>query len=79
MMPKSFGAGNSCQYLSWSPSAAYVVGGEGEAGDVHQQCVIRQRGGVGPLRFDRFALLQIIAGDDEVGGLHVLGPRFGAP
>ena len=51
-----------------------VVGGEGEARDLHQQRVIRQRGRVGQLRFDHLALLQIVAGDDEVGGLHCFDP-----
>ena len=51
-----------------------VVGGEGKAGDLHQQGVIGQRGRIRQLRVDDFALLQIVAGDDEVGGVHVLDP-----
>ena len=54
-----------------------VVGGKGEAGDLHQQRFIGQRSGVRQLRVDDFALLQIVAGDDEVGGLDCSHPlRF---
>ena len=35
------------------------VGGEGEAGDLHQQRFIGKRSRVGRLRFDDFALLQV--------------------
>src|SRR5439155_2076881 len=51
-----------------------VVGGEGEARNLHQQRVIGQCGRVGQLRFDHLALLQIVAGDDEIGGWHCFDP-----
>ncbi len=47
-----------------------VVGGEGEARDFHQQGFLRQCGHVRQARVDHLALLQVVAGDDEVGGLH---------
>ena len=54
-----------------------VVGSEGEARDLHQQRLVGQRSRIGQLRLDHLALLQIVAGDDELGGLHGFDPlRF---
>jgi hypothetical protein len=53
-----------------------VVGGEREACDLHQQRLVRQRGRFGQWGFDYLALLQIVAGDDEIGGLHCFDPCF---
>jgi hypothetical protein len=41
---------------------------EGKARDLHQERLARQCGHVGQLRLDHLALLQIVAGDDEIGG-----------
>jgi hypothetical protein len=51
-----------------------VVGGESEAIDLHQQRVGGQAIGIGPLRLDRLVLLQVVAGNDEVDGLHMSDP-----
>src|SRR5437899_9701190 len=51
-----------------------VVGGEGEARDLHQQRLVRQRSRVGQSRLDYLALLQIVAGDDKIGGWHWFDP-----
>ncbi|MGY4254725.1 hypothetical protein ACVI1L_001793 [Bradyrhizobium sp. USDA 4516] len=53
-----------------------VVGGEGEAGHLHQQRIGRQRRGIGQLRLDHLALLQVVADDDEVGRVHGDDPSF---
>jgi hypothetical protein len=47
-----------------------VVGRQREACNLDQQRLVRQRGGIGQLCLDHLACLQIIAGDDEVGGFH---------
>jgi hypothetical protein len=74
--PKFSGAGNSCPVfqLIACNSVSDVVGGECEAVDFYQQRLVGQRRRVGQLRFDDLALLQIVASDDEVGGLHWLDP-----
>ncbi len=53
-----------------------VVGGESEAVDLDQQRLIGQGGGVRQFTLDEFALLQILACNDEVGGFHVFDPGF---
>ena len=47
-----------------------VVGREGEAVDFDQQRFIGKRICIRQLRFDEFAVPQIMAGNDEVGGIH---------
>ena len=45
-----------------------------EAIDFDQQGFVRQRGDIRQLHLDEFALLQIVAGHDEVGGFHGFDP-----
>ena len=47
---------------------------KGKAVDLDQQRLIRQCGGVRQLCLDEFALLQIMARNDEVGGFHFFDP-----
>ena len=51
-----------------------IVGGEGEAVDLDQQGFLGQVGDSRQRCFDEFALLQVVARNDEVGGFHFRVP-----
>ena len=53
-----------------------VVGGERKAIDPDQQRAVGQLGRIGQPRLDQLALLQIVACDDEIGGVHFLRSRL---
>ena len=55
-------------------SVSDVVGCEREAIDFDQQRFVGQHSSIGQLSLDEFALLQIVAGNDEVGGFHFFDP-----
>jgi hypothetical protein len=47
--------------------------------DLHQQRFGGQRIGIAQLRLDRFAFLQVVAGNHEVNGFHISIPAVVAP
>jgi hypothetical protein len=72
MLPKPSGAGKQLPVFQFvaKHGVSDVVGGEGEAIDLDQQRIVGQLSGVGDRGLDEFAVMKVIARDDEVGGVH---------
>jgi hypothetical protein len=56
-----------------------VVGGEGEAFDLHQHRLLGQVPAFRQDRLDEFALLEVVARNDELGGIHFRKSVFRNP
>ncbi|WP_445490694.1 hypothetical protein [Rhodopseudomonas sp. RCAM05734] len=78
-MPKPAGAGNRLPVFQRIAERGVgdVVGGDGEAIDLQQDAVFRQSVRIGQVRLDHFAVLKIVARNDELKSTHSR-PRVGS-